>query len=594
MFQSQKESIYCLVLLLLSVFIYSRGLSVHGIEYRDDEIFYYKSTQEMISTGNYFSPKYFGEDRFQKPILYYWLIVVSYMLFGVNWFAARFVAVVFAGLSVCLTWLLCKRLFNRRVADLSVVVLMTIPLFFRHAKNAVPDMVLNFFIVLAVYYGVRVIQATAEGFSQQPEATASSKDSLLYFVACAIGFMIKGFAALLIPLLTIILYSLTTRNIKILYRLRLVRGLLIMCAIIGPWFLYMLKIHGQEYLSYMLVDETKNRLMTDSSGNVLLKVAANFFDHIIFYLGIIGSYFAPWYVFLIGGIPLAFKNIRSDHRTREGLRLMLIWFFVVLMLFSMMYFSINHYMLVLSTPFAVLVSYFLLENFDQKFFLGRALRFLRKYISIFIFTIGVIAFGFLFVFMAGAGKGWLAILLLAYFVFLQKMLLSEKPVTAPSILGIFLLFVFAQSTLLDKAGITTHAALQKFARTIHREIQAGMVKNPVIGVGSHDIHEKEFQVYFDQRVEKAADSVVDETRTKLSRLFSTEKELYCLITEKDFHQFLEGSFSGTIEIIQEDYIVRKRFHIDSGFFLALFKLDQKTVQDYMMEKLVLVRKKSNV
>ena len=32
----------------------------------------------MLKTGNYLSPTYFGEDRFQKPILFYWLILAAY------------------------------------------------------------------------------------------------------------------------------------------------------------------------------------------------------------------------------------------------------------------------------------------------------------------------------------------------------------------------------------------------------------------------------------------------------------------------------------------------------------------------------------
>ena len=151
MFRLRTNIIACLFLFILGIFVFTRGLSIHGLEYRDDEIFYYKNTQEMLDTGNFLSPTYFGEDRFQKPILYYWLVLLSYKIFGVNWFGARFVAVCFAALSVCLTWLIGKMLFDRRIATLSAIILMTIPLFFRHAKNVVPDMVLNCFIIGALY-----------------------------------------------------------------------------------------------------------------------------------------------------------------------------------------------------------------------------------------------------------------------------------------------------------------------------------------------------------------------------------------------------------------------------------------------------------
>ena len=592
MFSFRKEAISFFILVAASLLVYSRGLNIHGIEYRDDEIFYYKSTQEMVATGDYLSPKYFGEDRFQKPILYYWLITLSYKLFGVGWTGARFVAVLFAGLSVGVTWLLGQRLFGPRVAHLSAVILMTVPLFFRHAKNAVPDMVLNFFIVLALYYAVRVIQAVPPDAARgQTRGPGSSKDSLLFFTACAVGFMVKGFAALIVPFLTVIVYGLMARDRKILSEFQFGRGMVVVLLIVCPWFLYMFGAHGHEYLNYMLIDETKNRLITGGSGNFFLKQAGNFLDHIAFYSGVIGSYFAPWCVFLIGGIPLAFAKIKAGDRAREGLRIILTWFFVVFLFFSTMYFSINHYMLVLTTPFALLVSIFLLEGFRKEYAFGRAVAFFRKFALIALFTVCSIAFGFLFVFMSDAGKWWLAVFLPAYLVIVQIMARSKDTMTPAMIMGIFLAFAFSQSALLDRAGITTHAALQKFAGVIHQQIQDRATQDAVIGVGSHDIHEKEFQVYFDQRVEKAAGSMPDETMARLRSLFSTKNELYCLITDVDFHRFIEGAFPGKIEVLQEDYIIRKRFNIDSGFFVAIMKLDQQTVHDYMKEKLVLIRKK---
>jgi len=351
MFRLRTDIVACLLLFLLGAFVFTRGLSIHGLEYRDDEIFYFTSTQEMLQTGDVLSPTYFGEDRFQKPILYYWLVLLSYKIFGVNWFGARFVAVIFAALSVCVTWLMGKNLFNRRVATLSAVVLMTVPLFFRHAKNVVPDMALNFFIVASMYCAIRFIQCSVGILGGElRKGSTSARYSILFFVCCALGFMIKGFIALIVPFLTVVLFSFGNRGSKILSTMRFGRGILIMLLIICPWFLYMIATHGQTYLDYMLVDETKNRLITEGTGNVLLKVVSTFLDHCLFYLNVIGSYFAPWSVFLIAAIPLAFLRVRSKAKTGQGLSLLLIWFFVVFCFFALIYFSINHYMLVLSTP----------------------------------------------------------------------------------------------------------------------------------------------------------------------------------------------------------------------------------------------------
>ena len=593
MFQSRTDTIICILISLLSIFVFTRGLSVHGLEYRDDEIFYFQSTQEMVKTGDILSPTYFGENRFQKPILYYWLVLLSYKIFGVNWFAARFVAVIFAGLTVCVTWLIGKTLFNRRVASLGAVILMTVPLFFRHAKNAVPDMPLNFFIVWALYCAIRFMQGSSGTFGESKEKSTSARWDILFFVSCALGFMIKGFAALIVPIVTVVLYCFWARKPKLLGKMRFGRGLWIMAFIMCPWFFYMIQVHGQEYLNYMLVDETKNRLVNAGGGNPFLKMASTFFDHCLFYLNVIGSYFAPWCIFLIGAVPLAFIRVRSAQGKSEGLRLMLAWFFVVFFFFSTMYFSINHYMLVLTSPFALLVSYFFLEKVNNEILIGKVTLFLQKYVPVFILTVACLAFGFLSVFLVGGTKWWLVVLAAAYIAVVREIHKSLRPMTSPLMLGVFMLFVFAQSSLLERAGVTTHATLQKFAVVVNEELKAGAVHEAVIGVGSHDIHEKEFQVYFDQRVVKAAGSEEDETRAKLDQLFATDKKVYCLITEKDFDHFLKNSSSGSLEIVREDHIFRRRMSIDGGFFAALLKLDQTTVRDYLKEKIILIRKSPN-
>ena len=590
MFRSRADTVICIFLFFLSLFIFTRGLNIHGLEYRDDEIFYVQSTQEMLAAGNFLSPTYFGENRFQKPILYYWLVLFSYKVFGVNWFAARFVAAVFAGLTVCVTWLIGKSLFDRRVATLSAVILMTVPMFFRHAKNAVPDMPLNFFIVWAVYCAVRFMRVSSGAVGASKEEAVPAKWNILFFVSCALGFMIKGFAALIIPIVTVVVFCLWARKPKMTAEMRFGRGLWIMLLIMLPWFFYMIRAHGQAYLDYMLIDETKNRLIDGGGGSLVLKVMATFFDHCVFYLSVIGSYFAPWSIFLIGAVPLALVRLKRSRAWNEGSRLALVWFFVVFFFFSTLYFSINHYMLVLTTPFALLLGCFFLEGLNDENVVGRIALFLRRYVAVFILTVSCLAFGFLSVFLAGGSKWWLVILAAAYVGMVTGIRKSRSPMAAPLVLGAFLLFVFAQSSLLDKAGVTTHATLQKFAVTLNGEFEAGTAGQAVIGVGSHDIHEKEFQAYFDQKVLKAAGSEDDETRAKLKRLFATDKKVYCLITENDFNRFLKGSFPVPLEIVKEDLIFRRRMRIDRGFFAALLTLDRMKVRDYLKEKIVLVRK----
>jgi len=391
-----RDNFFCLFLILACLFVYTRGLHVHGVEYRDDEIFYYQSTQEMLSTGNYLSPTYFSENRFQKPILFYWLILVSYKVFGSGWFAARFVAAFFAALSVWLTLLIARELFDRKTALLSTGILMTLPLFQRHAKNAVPDMPMNFFIVLAIYCAIKYIK--------EPQLT---KFNILFFVSCALGFMVKGFAALIFPIGTVIIFSLLTKRYQLLKDFHFGRGMGILLCIILPWFLYMIHLHGSGYFDYMVVDETKGRLINGRFESNLHNYFDNLTRHSVFYLSKIGAYFAPWSIFLLGAIPLCIAKIKSDSDQKEEILVVGIWLILVYLFFSSMYFVISHYMLVLSTPFAILVSLFFLEPFGGSHWHQHLCRRLRKSLMIIILSVGCFAFAFLAVFLSQSGQWWI-------------------------------------------------------------------------------------------------------------------------------------------------------------------------------------------
>ena len=55
-----------------------------------DEAFYAEAAREMVVSGDWLTPYYNYELRFQKPILFYWLVSMTYKAAGVGEAAARF------------------------------------------------------------------------------------------------------------------------------------------------------------------------------------------------------------------------------------------------------------------------------------------------------------------------------------------------------------------------------------------------------------------------------------------------------------------------------------------------------------------------
>ena len=69
------------------LFMYHLGSALPIIE---SEKFYYQSVKEMFARHDWITPYYQGQFRFQKPILFYWFVSLSYLVLGVNNFAVRF------------------------------------------------------------------------------------------------------------------------------------------------------------------------------------------------------------------------------------------------------------------------------------------------------------------------------------------------------------------------------------------------------------------------------------------------------------------------------------------------------------------------
>ena len=157
---------------------------------------------------------------------------------------------------------------------------------------------------------------------------------------------------------------------------------------------------------------------------------------------------------------------------------------------------------------------------------------------------------------------------------------------APFILSIFMLAVMTPSSFfLSRAGLSAHSTFQQFAKTVGK----GLDSQTIIAVGSHDIHEKEIQVFFDRPVKKLASDDDPQTREGLANLFNAPLKVYCFILEKDFDKFIKGAYSD-VDVLQEEYIIRKRVSLDASFFWAFLRFDQKTVRDYLLEKIYLIQR----
>ncbi len=251
--------------------------------YHSDENFYVTSTRNMVDTENYLTPMYHDKKRFAKPILFYWLVATSYKMFGISLFSARLVSAFFGALCIPLSYIIARRMFDSKTAIISALLLPGCYLHFQISRWAITDMAMNFFILLAFYLFIR-------GLQDEPDR---GTPYYLAYLCMGIGFMIKGPPAILIPALGIGGFILIQRDWKKLSQLRLGYGMVILVAIILPWFGTMLAIHGDEFKNHILGAELRDRIVHDIPFS-------------FYYFGVAIRYYLPWSLFFIAAIAVRF------------------------------------------------------------------------------------------------------------------------------------------------------------------------------------------------------------------------------------------------------------------------------------------------
>jgi 4-amino-4-deoxy-L-arabinose transferase-like glycosyltransferase len=195
-------------LLILCTLTFFAGLGRPAIT-DSDEAFYAEAGREMVESGDYLTPRFGYEPRFQKPILFYWLIAASYQVAGVSEAAARFSAAM-AGLGiVLLSYAAARRWYDTETAFLAGLIAATSFGCFVWARLALPDLPLAFFVTLATW---AAIVALEDGRTEVSRDGDSRRDGgkpgtlawwLASAVASALAFLTKGPIGVVLPAIVV-------------------------------------------------------------------------------------------------------------------------------------------------------------------------------------------------------------------------------------------------------------------------------------------------------------------------------------------------------------------------------------------------------
>ena len=335
-----------LPLLLLAALTFFAGLG-RGAITDSDEAFYAESAREMVASGDWVTPYYNYEPRFQKPVLYYWLTAAAYTLLGPTEFAARFWAAA-AGLGLVLVTAACgRRWYDESTALLAGAIVATNFGYFSIGRMALPDLPLTFCITLAIW--AALVSTLEQERSPRPFV-------LLAAVGLGLGFLMKGPVGLLIPLVVIVPVLLIERRSIALTPIDIVLGFLVLIAIAVPWYAVMWFRHGNEYLQGFFVGDNFERFATDRFNDP---------RPWWFYLPVVAGGLLPWTPLALTWLgPIAqFLRLRRDVGTID-LRL-IFWAVLPLVFYTLSIGKQPRYILPVLPPLALLLASSIVERTQQ-------------------------------------------------------------------------------------------------------------------------------------------------------------------------------------------------------------------------------------
>ncbi len=323
----KKLTILSLLTLLIPIFFFSF--------IGKNEAKYAKASVEMLNNQNYIEIFYNYKYRFDKPPLTYWLIVLSYKIFGISVASTRLFFSIFAILLVLLTFLFYKKYFSELYAYRVSLTLLSILIFQFMGSIAMPDILLTFFITSSIFSYFIYLK------------TNKKIHLILFSVALGLAVLTKGPAAVVIFGFALILFTIKTKNIIS------VKDMLISSAIIlvinFPWYYLIMKETGWKFFKEFILFHNIARL----KGNIP-------HHHTEFYFYFLHGFyiFFPYY-FLLYFLPKFFYDNSERYINNDIFLLSISSVIGIFTLFMIVKTKMAHYLL----PLVVFLSHLLVETF---------------------------------------------------------------------------------------------------------------------------------------------------------------------------------------------------------------------------------------
>uniref|UniRef100_Q3ASZ6 Glycosyltransferase RgtA/B/C/D-like domain-containing protein n=1 Tax=Chlorobium chlorochromatii (strain CaD3) TaxID=340177 RepID=Q3ASZ6_CHLCH len=331
--QTQKNSNPAVQLAVLALLIGVSFFATLGATplFDVDEGAFSEATREMLISKNYLTTYLNGAPRFDKPILIYWLQLLSVQILGINEVAFRLPSAIASAVWALLLFFFVKKESDSQQALIASGLLVLSLQVSVIAKAAIADALLNCLLALSMFAVMRYYKN-------------NSKTALLTaFAAIGLGTLTKGPIAIIIPLAVTFLFSVLEGTLKKWFRMVFyLPGIALFCVIALPWYLLEYQDQGMAFIEGFFFKHNISRFNTSLEGHS-------------------GSLFYYFPVLIVGMMPFTALLFATMWRLPKLLstptnRFLLIWFGFVFIFFSLSGTKLPHYMIYGYTPLFIVMA----------------------------------------------------------------------------------------------------------------------------------------------------------------------------------------------------------------------------------------------
>ncbi len=310
-----------------------------------DEINFAESAREMIVTGDYMTVQINFLPFWEKPPIFIWMQVLSMKVFGINEFAARLPNAIAGIITLLVLFNIGRKLRDNQFGVVWVLAYAGSILPFFYFKSGIIDPWFNLFIFMSIYYLM---------LYSFPENINKIKSIVLSATFAGLAIMTKGPVGFLLVALTGGIYLLIIR-FKIKVKIYEILTYFLVLALVGGfWFIIQILNGNYDTVVEFIIYQVR-LFQTKDAGH--------------------GGFFGYHFVVLLFGVfptsIFALKSLVKENLQDPQYKLMKKWmvilFWVVLILFSIVKTKILHYSSLAYFPISFLAANYVVNALSKKY-----------------------------------------------------------------------------------------------------------------------------------------------------------------------------------------------------------------------------------